>query len=114
MRGDHINIEENKPALHTALRTFSDTPILDNHQNIIEKIIDVRQNMQGIVEKIRTKKWLGFSNKPVTDIVDIGIGGSVLSPRFALSALSAFSLKDIGYHSISNAEPSSFSDTVAN
>ena len=111
-RGDKINASENRPALHTALRAESDVPILVNRQNIIPEVTAARKKMQDIVEKIRNKQWLGFSGKPIRDIVNMGIGGSDLGPRFCLKALSDFTTKDLRYHFISDVDPNSFNNTV--
>lgn len=113
MRGDNINISENKPALHTALRAHEDTPILVNKRNIMPQIIASRNKIKDITEQIRAKRWIGYSGKPITDIVNIGIGGSDLGPRFALTALSSFASKEFGYHFISDADPHHFSKVVA-
>jgi glucose-6-phosphate isomerase len=113
MRGDKLNISENRAALHTALRVFDDTQIIVNHQNIMPEIIAARNKMQNIVEQIREKIWLGFSGKPITDIVNIGIGGSDLGPRFSLKALAEFTAKDMNYHFIYDVDPNSFSNTVS-
>lgn len=113
MRGENVNSSENRPALHTALRAPDGTAIIVNNLDIMPTIIAARHKMRGIVEQIRTKHWLGFSGKPVTDIVNIGIGGSDLGPRFALKALEAFTTKDLNYHFISDADPRSFKNAVA-
>lgn len=113
MHGDTVNISENKPALHTALRASGDMPIIVNDQNVMMDIIAARKKMQPITEQIREKRWLGFSGKPITDIVNIGIGGSDLGPRFSLKALEDFATKDLGYHFVSDADPSSFTNAVA-
>lgn len=113
MQGDNVNVSENKPALHTALRAPAETSILVNQQNIMPNIIATRKKMAIISEQIRGKHWLGYSGKPITDIVNIGMGGSDLGPRFSLKALEDFTTKDLGYHFISDADPSSFKNTVA-
>ena len=114
MGGENINISGHKPALHTALRAAGDVPIMVNHQNVMPEIIATRNKMQIIVEQIRAKLWFGFSGKSITDIVNIGIGGSDLGPRFALKALADFAKKDLNYHCISDADPNSFNKTTAN
>ncbi len=113
MRGDNVNISENRPALHTALRASSDIPILVNGHNVMLDVMAARKKMQIIVEQIREKQWLGFSGKPITDIVNIGIGGSDLGPRFSLKALEDFTEKALGYHFISDSDPSSFTSAMA-
>lgn len=113
VQGDNVNISEKKPALHTALRASGDTPIMVSNHNVMPEIIATRKKMQKIVEQIRGKQWFGFSGKPITDIVNIGIGGSDLGPRFSLKALEEFSTEELGYHFISDADPSSFKNAVA-
>jgi len=76
-------------------------------------IIATRHAMQRIVEQIRTKQWSGFSGKPLTDIVNIGIGGSDLGPRFCLTALTEHTSPDFNYHFISDADPASFHQVVS-
>ncbi len=112
IRGDNVNFSENKPALHTALRAPSDLPIMVKQQNVMSDIIATREKMLCIAEQIRGKFWLGFSGKPITDIVNIGIGGSDLGPRFCINALSDFTTKELNYHFISDADPNSFKHTI--
>ena len=77
MSGKPINNTENRPALHTALRAPENDVIWANGQNVIPEIVKVRNAMKLISTKIRTKEWLGYSGKPITDVVNIGIGGSM-------------------------------------
>ena len=112
IKGDIVNHSENRPALHTALRAPSNTSIFVNAQDIMPEIIAAREKIKEVVEKIRTQRWLGYSGKPITDIVNIGIGGSDLGPRFCLKALKEFTTKDLGYHFISDADPNSFKNAV--
>ncbi len=112
IRGDNLNLSENQPALHTALRDSSGLPILVRQQNVMSNIITTREKMLNIAEQIRTKRWLGFSGKPIMDIVNIGIGGSDLGPRFCLKALADFTTKELNYHFISDADPNSFKKTI--
>ena len=112
IRGDNVNISESRPALHTALRASNDTSILVDHHNVMPEIIATRDKIRVIAEQIRSKQWLGFSGEPITDIVNVGVGGSDLGPKFCLKALTDFTDKSLGYHFISDADPSSFNQTV--
>ena len=112
MRGDKVNFSENRPALHTALRAPDNHAIWVNNINIMHQVMHARNNMKCIVQKIRHNEWLGFSGKPITDIVNIGIGGSDLGPRFCLKAFAAILSKDRRYHFISDVDPSSFEQTI--
>jgi glucose-6-phosphate isomerase len=113
INGEHVNQSENKPALHTALRATNDAVIMVNHKNVMPDITAARHDMRLIAEKIRNKAWLGFSGIPLSDVVNIGIGGSDLGPRFAITALKDFATDDLTYHFISDADPHSFANAVA-
>lgn len=112
LNGEKLNISENRPALHTALRVPEHTVLSVDEKNIIPEIIATREKIQHIAEKIRHREWLGFSGKAIKDIVNIGMGGSDLGPRFCIKALAEFSDKDLGYHFVSDADPNSFKQAV--
>lgn len=106
--GELVNTSEKKPALHTALRMPQQTSLCIQGHNIIPEIIATQNKMRIISEQIRTKKWLGYSNKPITDIINIGIGGSQLGPKFCLHALAEYALPSLSYHFISDMDPIEF------
>ena len=110
--GGKVNKSESKPALHTALRILSEQPILVDNYDIVPDVLAVREQMQIIANKIRAGHWLGFSGKPITDIVNIGVGGSDLGPRFCINALSSLTAKHLHYHFISDMDPNAFENTV--
>ena len=113
MNGDIVNCSENRPALHTALRASGDAPVFVDGHNVMPEIIQTRHSMQEISEQIRSKQWLGYSGKPITNIVNIGIGGSDLGPRFCLKAFANLISPDFNYYFISDVDPTSFKQTVA-
>lgn len=112
MRGDIVNISEKRPALHTALRESTENPILVNGIDVMPDVIQTLNTMQHISEQIRNKQWLGYTGKPITDIVNIGIGGSDLGPRFCLKAFAKIASPDLNYHFISDVDPTSFKQVV--
>lgn len=113
MNGEYVNIGEKKPALHTALRIMnSDDSIMIDGRNIVDDIMQIREKMYCVAEQIRTSNWLGFSGEPITDIVNIGIGGSDLGPRFCLRAFSNLLMPKLRYHFISDADPCVFNDII--
>ncbi len=112
MSGSNVNTSEEQPALHTALRVMDDREILVNGRNIVEDVFDTREKMRDIAEKIRSLNWYGYSGKPVTAIVNIGIGGSDLGPRFCVDALNIYTAEYLSYHFISDADPNAFRNTV--
>ena len=105
--GQPINTAENKPALHCALRS-SQKELMVANCNIMPGISAVLESMRDIANTIRAGEWLGFSGKPVTDIVNIGIGGSQLGPAFCLHALTDFTLESLQYHFISDLDCHAF------
>lgn len=112
--GKKVNQSEDRPALHTALRAQHNSLIMVNGQDIIPDILKTRDTMYDISKKIRASQWLGYSGKPIKDIVNIGIGGSDLGPKFCIQALKAYTQKNLGYHFISDIDPNTFNDVVEN
>lgn len=113
MRGDKVNLSENRPALHTALRASGDTPVFVDGTDVMPVVIQTRNTIQTISEQIRNKQWLGFTGKPINSIVNIGIGGSDLGPRFCLNAFSNLASPDLSYHFISDVDPNGFNNAVS-
>lgn len=113
MRGDKVNLSENRPALHTALRATGETPVWVDGNDVMPQVIEARKAIQTISEQIRNKQWVGYTGKPITDIVNIGIGGSDLGPRFCIKAFSDRASSDLGYHFISDVDPNGFKNAVA-
>ncbi|STX51199.1 glucose-6-phosphate isomerase [Legionella busanensis] len=103
--GEIVNQSEKRPALHTALRQPINQPILVNGYNVMLDIIDTREEMRVLSEQIRQGQWLGYTDKVVTDIVNVGIGGSDLGPRFCINALNDWTLKKLKYHFIPDVDP---------
>jgi glucose-6-phosphate isomerase len=103
-RGDKINTTEDRAVLHTALRNRSNAPILVDGINVMEQVNDELANMRQFVEQVRSGEWLGYSGKRITDVVNIGIGGSNLGPKMVTQALSAYADNTIRVHFISNVD----------
>lgn len=113
MTGHIVNNSEHKPALHTALRSLGNEEIIVDDHDIVPDILQVRQQMQSISSQIRQGEWTGYSGKAITDIVNIGIGGSTLGPRFCISALIDFKTTAIEFHFISGIDPNEFKRVVS-
>lgn len=110
--GEKINETENRAVLHTALRDFADEPLFLDGRNIKEDIRHVQNRMKAFADKVSNKKWLGFSGKPVTDIVNIGIGGSDLGPVMATEALKPFWKEGLRVFFVSNIDGTHISETL--
>ncbi len=111
--GIKINSTEHRAALHVALRRQSKQPLLLDGEDIVPAIEDAIEKMTAICQKIHTQTWLGFTHKPITDVVNIGIGGSDLGPKMVVHALAPYHKKIIQMHFISNIDGAQISDTLA-
>ena len=112
MRGDTVNLSENRPALHTALRASGEKPVWVERFNVMPDIVNARHQMRDISECIRSNNWMGFAGTPITDVVNIGIGGSDLGPRFCINALTQYASPHLKYHFISDIDPDGFKQTI--
>ena len=110
--GEKINETENRAVLHTALRNFSDEPLFLDGRDIKQDIRRVQKRMKAFSDKVSDKKWLGFSGKPVTDIVNIGIGGSDLGPVMVTEALKPFWKEGLRVFFVSNIDGTHISETL--
>jgi len=102
--GEKINTTENRAVLHTALRRQSDEPVYVDGQDVMPRIRETLDKMCEFANKVRNQDWRGFSGKHITDVVNIGIGGSDLGPVMVYEALKHYSKRDIGIHFVSNVD----------
>ncbi len=103
-QGKPINATENRPVLHMALRGSQ----MQNPpwgQSVSDEINAELPRMNAFAEKVRTGQLKGFDGQTITDIVNIGIGGSDLGPRMAVEALSEFAIPTLRFHFVSNPDP---------
>lgn len=111
--GEKINETENRAVLHTALRDFSDKEILVDGENIKPQIKKVLDQMKSFSERVISGEHKGFSGKEITDVVNIGIGGSDLGPVMVCSALKHFKTR-LNVHFVSNVDGNHLAETVKN
>jgi glucose-6-phosphate isomerase len=109
---EKINETENRPVLHWALRDLSGRPVMVDGDDVMPRIRAVRERMAAAAERIRSGKWLGFSGKPLTHVVNLGIGGSDLGPRMACAAMRRYSQRDLHIHFVSNLDPGHLAETL--
>lgn len=102
--GEKINNTENRAVLHTALRNRSNTPVLFEGKDVMPDINAVLAKMKGFCEKVRSGAWKGYTGKAITDIVNIGIGGSDLGPYMVTEALKPYAKADLNIHFVSNVD----------
>ncbi len=104
--GEKINITEHRAVLHTALRAplRSAPPLTVDGQDVHADVHEVLQQMHAFTDAVRSEKWRGYNGKAITDIVNIGIGGSDLGPKMVCQALRPFQHARLTMHFVSNVD----------
>jgi len=102
--GEKINITEGRAVLHVALRNRSNEPIYVDGKDVMPEVNRVLGKMRRFSESVRSGDWKGYTGKPITDIVNIGIGGSDLGPKMVCEALKPYSRPDLRAHFVSNVD----------
>lgn len=105
--GAKINATEHRAVLHTALRDLSATQLVVDGQNIRQEVTKEKQRIKELVEKVVSGQWRGFSGKKITDVVNIGIGGSDLGPKMVVRALQPYHCTGLKVHFVSNVDADS-------
>lgn len=110
--GEKINNTEGRAVLHTALRNQSDTPVFVDGTDVMPEIRRVLSRIRRFSENVRSGEWRGFTGKPITDIVNIGIGGSDLGPKMVCAALKPYSKHGLRVHFVSNVDGTDIAETL--
>jgi glucose-6-phosphate isomerase len=109
--GQKINITEDRAVLHVALRNRSNTPILVDGKDVMPEVNAVLAHMREFTEAIRSGAWKGYTGKAITDVVNIGIGGSDLGPVMATEALKPYGKPGLHVHFVSNIDGTHIAET---
>lgn len=110
-KGEAINVTENRAVLHTALRNQSAQPILVDGQDVMPAVQAVLAQMKNFSEQIISGVWKGYSGEAITDVVNIGIGGSDLGPVMVTEALKAYKTR-LNLHFVSNIDGTHLAETL--
>jgi glucose-6-phosphate isomerase len=111
--GAKINTTEKRAVLHTALRNRANRPVTVDGQDVMPGVRDVLAHMRGFVARVRAGEWRGTSGGTITDIVNLGIGGSDLGPLMACEALKPYQRADLRPHFVSNVDGAHLVNTLA-
>ncbi|XP_061532379.1 glucose-6-phosphate isomerase a isoform X1 [Phycodurus eques] len=112
-KGDKINFTEGRAVLHVALRNRSNVPILVDGKDVMPEVNRVLDKMKVFSQKVRSGEWKGFTGKPITDVVNIGIGGSDLGPLMVTEALKSYSAGGPNVCFVSNIDGTHLAKTLA-
>jgi glucose-6-phosphate isomerase len=110
--GEHINITEDRAVLHVALRMPRGRSLVVDGVDVVAQVHEVLDRMKAFSERIRSGEWKGHTGKPITNVVNIGIGGSDLGPVMAYRALRHYSRRDMTFRFVSNVDGTDFAEAT--
>jgi glucose-6-phosphate isomerase len=111
-RGEHINVSEDRPALHVALRMPRNSSLLVDGVDVVKQVHEVLDRMADFSERVRSGAWRGHTGRPIRNIVNIGIGGSDLGPKMAYEALRYYSRREMNFRFVSNVDGTDFVEST--
>ena len=110
--GEKINTTEDRAVLHIALRNRSDNPIYVDGEDVMPSVTQTLNKMRTFSDAVRDGTWKGYTGEEITDIVNIGIGGSDLGPKMVTHALIPYGHPRLSVHYVSNVDGSDISETL--
>ena len=108
--GERINVTENRPVLHVALRMPRNRSLLVDGRDVVKDVHEVLDRMSAFAEQVRSGEWRGHTGKPIRNVVNIGIGGSDLGPVMADRALRHYAQRDLTFRFVSNVDGTDFAE----
>ncbi len=112
LRGDHINLTEDRAVLHTALRAPRKAVIRSDGQDVVPEVHRVLEKMADFSERVRSRSWLGHTGRPISRVINIGIGGSDLGPAMAYQALRPHTDRGLEFRFVSNVDGSDLHEAL--
>ncbi len=113
-KGDKINATENRAVLHVALRNRTNEPVFVDGKDVMPEVNAVLQKMKAFCDQIISGAWQSYTGKKISDIVNIGIGGSDLGPVMVTEALRQYAQEGLSVHFISNIDATHLTETLKN
>jgi glucose-6-phosphate isomerase len=110
--GEKINFTENRAVLHTALRNRYDRPVMVDGADVMPEVNRVLGQMKSFSERVRSGEWKGYTGQRITDVVNIGIGGSDLGPVMVTEALKPYASEKLRAHFVSNVDGTHITETL--
>ena len=110
--GDQINLTEKRAVLHVALRNRSNRPIWVAGEDVMPAVNAELEKMERFTESVRSGEWKGFTGQAISDVVNIGIGGSNLGPLMVCDALQHYQSPDFRVHFVSNVDGTHITETL--
>jgi len=110
--GEHINTSEDRAVLHVALRMPKTASLVVDGVDVVKEVHGVLERMAAFADQVRTGAWRGHTNRPIRNVVNIGIGGSDLGPVMAYEALRHYAQRDLTFRFVSNVDGTDFVEAV--
>jgi glucose-6-phosphate isomerase len=111
-RGERINVSEDRPVLHVALRMPRERSLIVDGTDVVKQVHEVLDRMSGFCDGVRSGEWRGHTGKPIRNVVNIGIGGSDLGPVMAYEALRHYSQREMTFRFVSNVDGTDFAEAT--
>ncbi len=111
-RGEHINVSEDRPALHVALRMPRDASLVVDGVDVVRQVHEVLDRMSSFADRVRSGEWKGYTGKRIRNVVNVGIGGSDLGPVMAYEALRHYSDRGMTFRFVSNVDSTDFAEAT--
>jgi glucose-6-phosphate isomerase len=111
-RGEHINVTEDRPVLHVALRMPRDRSLIVDGEDVVRQVHEVLDRMGAFADRVRSGEWRGHTGEPIRNVVNIGIGGSDLGPVMAYEALRHYSTRELTFRFVSNVDGTDFAEAT--
>ncbi|MGL6279873.1 MAG: glucose-6-phosphate isomerase [Gaiella sp.] len=104
LRGERVNVSEDRSVLHTALRLPATRSLVVDGRDVVRDVHEVLDRMGALAERVRSGAWTGATGRPIRAVVNIGIGGSDLGPAMAYEALRFYTPRDTVFRFVSNVD----------
>jgi glucose-6-phosphate isomerase len=102
--GEHINVSENRAVLHVALRMPKSASLIVDGVDVVKQVHEVLDRMSAFCDRVRSGEWRGHTDRPIRNVINIGIGGSDLGPVMAYEALRHYSEREMTFRFVSNVD----------
>jgi glucose-6-phosphate isomerase len=112
LRGEHINVSEDRAVLHTVLRLPASASLVVDGQDVVADVHEVLGRMRDFASRVRSGEFTGYTGKRIRNVVNVGIGGSDLGPVMAYEALKHYATRDINLRYISNVDSTDFAEAT--
>jgi glucose-6-phosphate isomerase len=108
--GEHINVSEDRPVLHVALRMPKGRSLIVDGVDVVKEVHGTLERMAGFAERVRSGEWKGHTGRPIRNVVNVGIGGSDLGPVMAYEALRHYGRRELTFRFVSNVDGTDFAE----